>query len=263
MTTAQGPDASSASLLLPGAASLSAPLFPRHIHLWTIRTDAPEVVARGFEQLLAADEKSRAARFRFDRLRRSFAVARGALRVILSFYLNAPPGNIEFTYGINGKPAVASETGLQFNASHSGDLALIAVTTGCEVGVDLERMRGIKDSEQIANRFFCPAEAQELLSLPREQQELAFFLCWTRKEAFIKATGQGLSAALDSFRVTLDPSQPATMLHIDGDRDLAQAWTLHDLQIAPGYAAALAYRAAQRPITAYPILDPAELVRSV
>jgi 4'-phosphopantetheinyl transferase len=248
---------------LAGAASLSAQLSPLCIHLWSIRTNAPEAIARGFEQLLAADEKSRATRFRFDRLRRSFTVSRGALRIILSFYLNAPPGNIEFTYGVNGKPAVASEAGLQFNASHSGDLALIAVTTGCELGVDLERMREIRDSEQIASRFFCPAEANELLSLPRDQQERAFFLCWTRKEAFIKATGQGLSAALDSFRVTLDPSQPAAILHIDGDRNLAQSWTLHDLYVAPGYAAALAYCAVQRPITASPILDPAELLRSI
>jgi 4'-phosphopantetheinyl transferase len=232
----------------------------RAVHVWPVSTHAPAAVTEQFWFLLAPDETDRAGRFRFDHLRRSFILARGALRVLLGRYLNIAPGGIEFGYGSKGKPALAAPHRLQFNASHSGDLALFAFTTDCEIGVDVERIRPIPDTEDVAKRFFCAEETAELMALPAGQREHGFFLCWTRKEAYIKATGEGLSTPLDAFRVTLQPSEPAGMVHLERDPIAAQAWTLHDLTPAPGYAAALAYRDSPRPLETFPFLNPKQLL---
>ncbi len=213
-----------------------------------------------FERLLAPDEKERAARFRFDHLRRSFVLARGALRTLLGGYLQTSPVSIEFEYGSKGKPALVAPAPIHFNASHSGGLAVFAFTCGCEIGVDVEKIRPIEEMRNIADHFFCPEEAAELMSLAAEQREYAFFLCWTRKEAYIKALGDGLSAPLNRFRVTMQPNQPARFLHLQGDANAARDWTLHDLHLVSDYAAALAYRDAERPVTALPLTDPARLL---
>ncbi len=232
----------------------------RAVHVWPVLTQAPDAVVEHFQLLLAPDETDRAGRFRFDHLRRSFILARGALRILLGRYLNTAPGGIEFGYGSKGKPALAARNALQFNASHSGDLALFAFTTDCEIGVDVERIRPMPDIEDVAKRFFCAEETAELMSLPAGQREHGFFLCWTRKEAYIKATGEGLSTPLDAFRVTLRPSEPAGMVHLERDPSAAQAWTLHDLTPAPGYAAALAYRDSPRPLEKFPFFNPKQLL---
>jgi 4'-phosphopantetheinyl transferase len=232
----------------------------RTVHVWPVSTLAPDAAVERFRPLLAPDETDRAGRFRFERLQRSFILARGALRVLLGRYLNTAPGEIDFSYGVKGKPALAAPNRLQFNASHSGDLALFAFTTDCEVGVDVEAIRPMRDIEDVAKRFFCAEETAELRSLPDGQREHGFFLCWTRKEAYIKATGDGLSTPLDAFRVSLRPGEAAALVHLERDPIAAQAWTLHDLTPAHGYAAALAYRDSPRPLETFPFLNPKQLL---
>lgn len=141
-----------------------------------------------------------------------------------------------------------------------GGLCVLAFSPGCEIGVDVEHIRPLADLQSIADQFFSVEEALELMSLSAYQRRLAFFLCWTRKEAYIKATGTGLSIPLSGVRVTLQPSQPARFIHVAHDATPASEWILHDLRLAPNYAAALAYRDAERPVTVLPILDPAHFL---
>jgi 4'-phosphopantetheinyl transferase len=232
----------------------------RNVEIWPVRIDAADAVAERFELYLGSDEKHHAARFRFDELRRSFVIARGALRILLGHYVNVSPTSIEFKYGSRGKPALAGPACVEFNVSHSGGLALFAFTIGCNLGVDVEQIRTLNDSQRIADRFFCSDEAIELMSLTTNQRETAFYLCWTRKEAYIKATGNGLSAPLDSFRVTLRPGEPARFLRLGQDNNSAAMWRLLDLQLAPNYAAALAYCDKERPVDLFRISDAAELL---
>lgn len=254
--------------------------FPgRIVHVWPVRTAASKDVISRLERVLAPDERDRAARFRLGHLRDSFVVARGALRIMLGRYLNTSAAGIQFHYGSKGKPALAASSPLHFNASHSGGLAVFAFTAGCEIGVDVEQIRPLPDMQNVAARFFCREEAAELMSLTAGQREHAFFLCWTRKEAYIKATGDGLSAPLDDFRVTLQPGQPARFIHIAHDVNAAKEWSLSNIELAPDelapdelapdelapddlapdYAAALAYRDAERPVVVFPAMYPAEL----
>jgi 4'-phosphopantetheinyl transferase len=244
----------------PQATHRSFKLTERNIDVWPVHTAGSSAVAEELERVLAPDEKVRAAQFRFSHLRRSFILARGALRILLGWYLDVSPASIQFTYGSRGKPALAVPARVDFNVSHSGDLAVFAFTAGCEIGVDVEQIHPLQDIQTIADQFFCPEEAAELMSLTANQRERSFFLCWTRKEAYIKAIGDGLSAPLDGFRVTLQQGQPARFIHIANDMGSAQAWTLHDLQLAPGYAAALAYRDTERLVAVSQIIDPAELL---
>jgi len=139
--------------------------------------------------------------------------------------------------------------------THSGDVAMIALTLGREIGVDVEQIRPLSDMERIADRFFCPEEASEVMAVPHVERARAFFRCWTRKEAYIKATGDGLSAPLSSFRVTVRPELPARFVSVQHSAAEAEAWTLHDLQVAVGYAAALAYRDQQRSLDMFSLAD--------
>jgi len=230
------------------------------VDVWPVHVTVSDATTARFLPLLAPDELARAARFRFDNLRNSFIFARGVLRVLLGRYLNMPPANITFSYGPMGKPSITQPLDIRFNASHSGDLALFAFTIGCEVGIDLEEIRPLQDIHEIANRYFCSEEATELMSLPEEDRERAFFLCWTRKEAYIKAVGDGLSVPLDSFRVTLQVGEPARFVHIAHDKDAAKAWMLHNIELLSHYAAALAYMEAPRPVNVLSLAEPAELV---
>jgi len=244
----------------PQLSGCSLELVGRLVHVWPIRTVASNDIIRWLERVLAPDEKGRAARFRFDHLRHSFILARGALRILLGRYLNTPPASIQFKYGSKGKPTLAAPPLIEFNVSHSGGLAVFAFTARCEIGVDVEQIRPLPDMRNIADRFFCPEEAAELTSLTANEHEHAFFLCWTRKEAYVKAIGDGLSAPLNDVRVTVQPGQPARFVHIAHDANDAKNWTLSDLDLAPNYAAALAYRDAERPVVVSPPIDPVELL---
>ncbi len=229
----------------------------RDVHVWTLRTEASDAVSAKFEPFLTPDEKDRAERFHFCRLRRSFVITRGSLRCLLGRYLDINPGSIGLKYSANGKPGLASAGGINFNVTHSGDLAAFAFTRDCQIGIDLEQIRPVDEAQYIADCFFCPEEAAEIMSLPPHERQRAFFCCWTRKEAYIKATGDGLSTPLHQFRVTLQPKQPVRFIHLSEDRTAAKAWTLHDLCVAPNYAAALAYRDRPRSISVFPSIDPA------
>jgi 4'-phosphopantetheinyl transferase len=241
----------------------------RKIHVWPVIVQGADSVVAKFESFLAPDESTRAATFRFEHLRRSFMLSRGALRFLIGSYMGVSPEKVPLIQGVHGKPSLVqperASPAFEFNVSHSGDLALFAFTTGCELGVDVEQIRLLEDMTRVASHFFSREETEDLFSLPPAERERAFFLCWTRKEAFVKAVGEGLSIPLDSFRVTLRPGQPARLLHLDHDVALAQAWMLHDLQVAMrevsvGYAAALAYRDAPRPVCLQPLMEMEELL---
>jgi 4'-phosphopantetheinyl transferase len=179
---------------------------------------------------LSDDERERAARFRFDRDRNRFVVCRGNLRELLGERLGVAPADVEFGYGANGKPETR---GVEFNVSHSDSRALIAISRARVVGVDLERMNRAFMHEQIPERFFSPGEVRALRALPEAEQVEAFFHCWTRKEAYVKARGVGLSLALDSFDVSLAPGEPARFLRgVEG-------WEIESVNAGEGYAAAV------------------------
>jgi 4'-phosphopantetheinyl transferase len=216
------------------------------IDLWACPIQPTDLQIREFIKILSPDEHIRAGRFRFDHLRRSFIFTRGTLRVLLGSYLSSAPEEIPFSYGPQGKPAIAKDTLLRFNISHSGDFVLLAFTREYDIGVDIEQIRSLPDMDDLAQRFFSSEERSQIASMPREQRERAFFACWTRKEAYLKAIGNGLSTRLDSFCVTLSPAEPARLMHINGDTHAAQAWTIQDLTLVPDYAAAIAYHRAPR-----------------
>jgi 4'-phosphopantetheinyl transferase len=238
-------------------------LAPRGIHVWPLRIEAPDEVAVLYERVLVAEELNRAARLRFRTLRRSFVVTRGMLRVLLGRYLNQHPASIRFAYGLNGKPKITSSAGIQFNLAHSHSMAVVAITSHCPIGVDLEHIRPMPDMRDVAKHFLCAAEAAELMSLLPSERERAFFRCWTRKEAYLKALGDGLSAPLDGCRVTVQPNQPARFVHLGHDRVAAETWALHDLLLPADYAAALAYRDCARSLTVFPIVSGTELLGAI
>ena len=209
------------------------------VHVWCtpLELTAPEVAR--LRQALAPEEVARSERYRFRAHRERFVVGRGLLRAILGRYLGVDAGQIRFRHGPYGKPELAGGGRLRFNMSHSHELALFAVACGREVGVDLERIRPDVADERIAERFFCAREAAAIRTLPEHLRKEAFFACWTRKEAYLKARGEGLSHGLGRFEVSVVPGEPA-LLSVDGDSREASRWSLHDLDAGPGYAAALA-----------------------
>jgi 4'-phosphopantetheinyl transferase len=195
------------------------------IHLWCVPLNDFHGQLERFHAILSPDERLRATRFHVSTDRDHFVVCRGVLRALLGQYLRRDPSAVEFAYGQFGKPHVAGpcvDGPVYFNASHSGALALIAVTSVCPVGVDVERLRMIPDFEQLASRFFAPTETSRLMALPPAERIGEFFTCWTGKEAFLKATGEGIGGGLAS--------------HAPPD------WQLQRLSPATGYIGAIAYR---------------------
>jgi len=226
----------------PRVPSPGLALEPGEIHVWAVRLDpAPEQVER-LGRLLAADERERAGRFRFDKHRRQYTVGRGALRTLLAAYAGGRPEAVRFRYGHRGKPFLESPHpgDLQFNLSNSDELALVGFVRGPEIGVDVEFLRPMPDCEQISERFFSESERQVLRGIPAPRKEEAFFNCWTRKEAYLKAVGEGLAAPLDSFDVTLAPGEPPRMLTLEGDAGRAARWFFHHLRPAEDYVGAVA-----------------------
>jgi 4'-phosphopantetheinyl transferase len=244
-TEPQEPEPMKRVLFRHGHAGLSAgapPAFLRDgVHLWRLALDGA-ASAPTLLPLLCAEERVRADRFHFARDRYRFIVTRGALRCILAHYLDLAPQDVRFRYGSHGKPALdPAQNGadLRFNLSHTDGLALLAVAPGRELGVDVERIRKGIAQEEIAERFFARAEVADLRALPADSQDDAFYACWTRKEAYLKARGEGLSIPLDQFTVTLVPGEPAALLHVVLDPEEVKRWSLHDLDAGPGYRAAL------------------------
>jgi 4'-phosphopantetheinyl transferase len=214
-------------------------LQPHQVDVWRIWLDLPPASVKHLKSTLSADESQRAARFRFATDRDRYIVAHGSLRNILSEYLGPEPNQLQFSANEHGKPALEDHI-LDFNLSHSGDYALVAVTGGSKVGVDVELIRSDMEYEKIAERFFSPNEVIELRALPSEQKVRGFFNCWTRKEAYIKAHGLGLSLPLGSFDVSLTPNEPALLRATRPNPEEAARWTLVSLDVSSGYAGALA-----------------------
>jgi 4'-phosphopantetheinyl transferase len=215
----------------------------KEVHVWRASLDEPTQQLDSFLHTLAADEQTKAERFYFQKDRDRFIIAHGVLRAILGLYLNRAPKSFSFCYSSHGKPALACESGgdtIRFNMSHSHGVALYAVTRGREIGIDLEFIRCNLEAAQIAERFFSQSEIATLRALPPSLRKYAFFLCWTRKEAYIKARGEGLSIPLDQFDVSLTPGEPAELLTTRPDSDEALRWSLKELILGSGYVAALA-----------------------
>jgi 4'-phosphopantetheinyl transferase len=206
------------------------------VHVWRARLDMAEPDFCRIAPALSPDEHIRASRFRYPADRRAFLTARAALRHILGRYLNEGPAKLSFVHGAHGKPALAGAGAewLRFNASHSHHLALYAVAREREVGVDVEHIQPELANWQTALQFFAAGEIRALRQLGEELQSDAFFACWTRKEACLKARGTGLSAALDAFEVTVACDKPARI--VGG----ACGWSLQSLPAGEGFAAACA-----------------------
>ncbi|MEP7273252.1 MAG: 4'-phosphopantetheinyl transferase superfamily protein [Acidobacteriota bacterium] len=214
---------------------------PNEVHIWRVPLDRSEGELGELLSLLDADERTRASSFHFERDRLHFTAARGLLRIALGRYLGLHPSLVAFRYSSHGKPSLDGDAGerVRFNISHSHGLALFAFTLERAVGIDLEMIRPGPADETIAENYFTPAEVDSLRSLPRDERDRGFFNCWTRKEAYLKARGDGLSLPLDHFEVTLAPHEPVRVRHIvEATRD-ERNWKLVSLSAGDGFVAAL------------------------
>lgn len=215
------------------------------VHVWCLPLDLPQPTIESLRTILPPDEEARAARFLFDRHRRRFIACRGQVRQILARYLSALPVEIRFRYGTQGKPSLAapsSDAAIQFNVSNSHELALCALVLNRDLGVDLEYIHRLTDFDGLADRFFAVREVEVMRALPEERRREAFFNCWTRKEAVLKAVGIGLSMPLNQVEVTLAPDAPAQVLAYASDGAESDPWWLQSLDPATGYQGAIASR---------------------
>ncbi len=212
------------------------------IHLWRVPLDQPPHVSNHLKTTLSLDEVQRANRFYTQKLHDQWTIARGSLRKLLSLYLEEKPDDIRFSTNEYGKPAIeypARGRRLQFNLSHSADVALYAFIYDRSIGVDVEQMRVDVDYEAVAHHHFSPVENQILYNIPKEKRLQAFYHCWTRKEAYIKARGAGLAISLDQFDVSCQPEVPAALLASREDPYEVTRWSFHDIQAGGRYAGAL------------------------
>jgi 4'-phosphopantetheinyl transferase len=218
------------------------------VHVRIASLDCPQPEMKHFENILADDEINRANRFHFRKDRERFVARRGLLRMILSSYLGMPANEIIFTYGCHGKPGLRQRDGrrtIEFNLAHSGGMAIYAITRDRRVGVDIEVIKHEFPLEIVAEHFFSILEVAALRSLPQSMQRKAFFRCWTRKEAFVKALGDGLRFPLSNFDVSLMPGQPARLLHVRGPSEEASRWCMEDIDPVAGSAAAIVFSGPQ------------------
>lgn len=220
--------------------NLSLP--PNEVHVWRVDLEAPSEVIQRCETILSPSERARAHRYVFERDRRRWTIARAALRHLLSRYLNTEPTLFEFDLNQFGKPSLAApykDTNIQFNLSHSAEIALYAFTRNRLVGVDVEYMRTDLDYDGMARHSFSVQEQHILRNLIGEGKRLAFFRGWTCKEAYAKALGKGFSQAFDQFTVSLLPSQPFALLRQNEDERELTRWSFLGLDVGSGYAGAL------------------------
>jgi 4'-phosphopantetheinyl transferase len=231
------------------------------IHVRAVWLIADDGSIRTCRALLSREERDRADRFACDRLRNEYQIAHGALRLFAADYIGCLPHQLQLRSGRRGKPEFKVRSEIRLNLAHSQTLALYAFVRGCEVGIDVENVRPRVDLEQVAKLCFCEAEIAELLSLPTEEDRLeAFFCCWTRKEAYVKAVGDGLFLPLDQFQVTLCSSVPARFVHIGFDTQEAEAWQLHHVEPAPDHVGAVAYRGECRKVRIFPPIMVSDLL---
>ncbi len=219
----------------PGSAA--SPLADHQVHIWVLRLDENQPT-QSLGDSLSPDELTRASRFRFDKHRDQYVLTRGTLRSLLAGYLGIPAKEISFEYSKYDKPSLAQAQNLDFNLSHTEGMAIFGFTRGHRIGVDIERFRADFRADEIAERFFSLAEREALRKIPEALRHESFFRIWTRKEAYIKALGEGLSHPLHQFDVSLDSR--AALLATRPDASEAQCWQLENLEIAPEFAAAAA-----------------------
>ncbi len=213
-------------------------LLEADVHIWHIPLAAASPIVGGYTLLLTPDEQARAARFRFEIDRTRFVIARARMRILLASYLGCAPAALAFSYNPHGKPYF-NESPLSFNLSHAHERALLGITMNRDVGVDVEYVRADFATEEVAERYFSADELRALRSLPREQQATAFFRCWTQKEAYIKARGEGLSMPLADFTVCLQANECVRLIHHQDPRE-QERWELRNIPIADGYVSAIA-----------------------
>ena len=213
------------------------------VHVWSLSLPLPDAMLQALASTLSPDEHSRARRFLFAHDRQRFIAVRGALRLLLGRYAHIPPAQVRLDYGEYGKPALAQTLPngrrLHFSVSHAGSIALLAFNCDHELGVDVEQLRPLPNADQVARSTFSSEESAAIQALPAHQQQEAFFTCWTRKEAYVKARGLGLSFPLDQFAVTLAPDEPPRLLFVAGEPDEPSRWRFITFTPAPTYVAAL------------------------
>ena len=224
------------------------PALEQSVHVWAVRLDDESVDLDRGREVISFDERERAARFKFERDRRRYLVAHVALHAILGRYLKINPATLCFDTGTNGKPKLPSghaPSGIQFNLSHSNEMALLTVTQGGEVGVDIEYVKENFEFQEVAERFFTAKEVAAMRSLPAHLQRQAFFKCWTSKEAFLKAKGTGLSGKLDEVEISLTTEQRVQI------KASVPGWSLAELTPGDGYEGALVVEGAALIIECY------------
>jgi 4'-phosphopantetheinyl transferase len=215
----------------------------KNAHIWLIRYDRAEGLLKESENILSDEEKQRARRFHFKIDRERFSITRSLLKKILGKIISIPAQEIQFNFNKHGKPVLTEPfQKIQFNVSHSGNLGMIAISD-TPIGVDVEQFRKEMTTADIAKRFFSKVEVEEFLKLNEDEKLQGFFNCWTRKEAFIKAIGKGLSLPLNTFDVTLRPTEPARLLAVRYKNEVANDWTLTNIKVENGYAAAFIIKA--------------------
>jgi 4'-phosphopantetheinyl transferase len=215
------------------------------IDVWMVPLRQPPSTLDRCRRCLSADELDRAGRFAVASARDRFLAARGALRMVLGAYLGVDAHKLRFVYGPYGKPSLAPELrrgAVHFNLSHSGELALIAVTTGRDLGIDVERVHAAPDFVSVVNHFFSPQERERLLNLPGRERVAAFFRFWTRKEAVLKGLGRGIASPLDGLDVSSPSALPTPPSGLAVGRESGSRWLVFDFEPLPGYQAAVAVR---------------------
>lgn len=218
----------------------------REVHVWRANLDMEPAALAGLQKTLSPDEQEKASRFHFEKDRYRYVIARGVLRRLIGRYSSRQPELLQFSCNQWGKPALEGSglsPALEFNLSHSGEYLLHAFTLGRQIGVDHERIRPDFATQEIAERFFSLAEASRLRSLSVEIQTRAFFNCWTRKEAYVKGRGKGLSIGLDKFEVSFAPDEPAALLRDANDPEAIHQWSLHEVEPGADYVGAVAVEA--------------------
>jgi 4'-phosphopantetheinyl transferase len=225
---------------------------PVEIHVASF--DAPTESPGDLADLLDEGERVRAARFSFDEPRMRFIVSRGLLRRVLEGAGAGSAASLRFETGPHGKPRLLGENALRFNVSHSADLWACAVSRGPEVGLDIEQRHPGRDFHRLAPRFFSASEAAQVMDVEGDERVRTFYRCWTRKEAWLKARGFGITIPLDSFEVTVDADGPPRLLRSLTEPDAPQHWSLHAVDVGPDHEGCLAVAtsAAPRPRSTSP-----------
>ena len=232
--------------------SASTPaLTASEVHIWQVGLDMPDARWQALMSLLSDDELAKAERFHFAKHRRRHTVSHAALRILLGQYIACPPRSCDFSYNAHGKPRLAGEDHrIKFNLSHTKEIMLVALVLDSEVGIDIESVTRNVDYMGVGQRWFSALESHTLQSLPEHERGDAFFRAWCRKEAYIKARGEGMSHPLQRFSVALDKQQPRLVEHLDDSRE-TRRWTFIDINVAENYRATAVVETASWQVDCY------------